>query len=104
MRNALMRYGGAMSNIINFCDYRGNVHSSPVDRENLNDFSTIAPLIRDVCLSAGITGSKADEVMSEYKLYFKQLMALESSNDSNAQLNHACHIILGLLIKNKLRP
>lgn len=91
-----------MSNIINFCDYRGKVNSKSVDAENLNDFSAIAPLIRDVCLSAGVTGGKADDVISEYKVYFKELSALDNGIDSGQQFNHACHIILGLLIKNKL--
>lgn len=101
-----------MSNIINFSDYVNNCASSNSDSErsdsqsltteNVDLYSSIIPLIRDVCVAAGVTGLLADEVIAEYKLYFEQLAALDTGKGSGEQFNHACHIILGLLIKGKL--
>ncbi|WP_022942534.1 hypothetical protein [Psychromonas hadalis] len=78
-----------MNNIIYLCD-------------RLDNFKKIEPLIREICLSAGGTDLMATEVIMEYKIYFEQLSALSEKRDLSASLNHACHIILGLLIKERL--
>jgi hypothetical protein len=75
-----------MSNIIYFLDH-------------LDGFKRIEPLIREVCTSAGITNAMTSEVIDEYKVHFELLSSMSTEHE---QLNHACHIILGLLIKAKL--
>ncbi|GLS89844.1 hypothetical protein GCM10007916_09110 [Psychromonas marina] len=92
-----------MSNIINFCDYIAKPSLESSDCEDIDSFAAIEPLIRDVCFSAGVIGDLANELIAEYKLYFEQLSTLESHPNSGEQFNHACHIILELLIKSKLR-
>ena len=79
-----------MSNIIYFADH-------------LNSYKKIEPLIREVCLSTGLGEAKVDEVVFEYKTYFEQMSLKNEQDDPEAVLNHACHIILGLLIKEKLQ-
>lgn len=71
--------------------------------EHLNSFKKIEPLIREVCRSSGGSETMADEVIDEYKTYFEQLSSKSEFNNSQVALNHACHIILGLLIKAKLQ-
>jgi hypothetical protein len=78
-----------MGNIIYFSDH-------------LEGFKKIEPLIREICTSAGITDAVTNGVIAEYKVYFDQLSSLPNKNNSAEQLNHACHIILGLLIKARL--
>jgi len=79
-----------MTNIIYFADH-------------LNSFKKIEPLIREVCLSTGLDEEMADAVVFEYKTYFEQLSIKNEQDNSETVLNHACHIILGLLIKGKLQ-
>lgn len=79
-----------MSNIIYFSDH-------------LNSFKKIEPFIREVCLATGISEAMTDEVVIEYKSYFEQLSLKNERDNSESVLNHACHIILGLLIKAKLQ-
>ena len=78
-----------MSNIIYFSDH-------------LDSFKRIEPLINQVCSAAGLTDAIGDEVIAEYKVYFEQLSSMSHEHQLSDQLNHACHIILGLLIKAKL--
>jgi len=70
--------------------------------DHLNSFKKIEPLINEVCTAAGITHPMSEKVIDEYRLYFKQLTSMSDTHTVDEQLNHACHIILGLLIKAQL--
>ncbi|MCP4322375.1 MAG: hypothetical protein GY951_06435 [Psychromonas sp.] len=71
--------------------------------EHLNSFQKIEPVIREVCFSAGASETMTDEVIDEYRSYFEQLSLKSEQESQEVVLNHACHIILGLLIKEKLQ-
>ena len=78
-----------MSNVIFFSEHRDH-------------FTKIQPLMREVCTTAGLSDDLAAEVIDEYKLYFEQLTSMSNEQQSSLALNHACHIILGLLVKARL--
>lgn len=72
--------------------------------EHQDNFKKIEPLIREVCRCAGADKTLTDEIIIEYKSYLQQLATINQQDSQSASLNHACHIILGLLIKAKLKP
>ncbi|PKF62226.1 hypothetical protein CW745_07540 [Psychromonas sp. psych-6C06] len=81
-----------MDNIIYFADHAGVPDQA----------KKIAPMIRELFQSMGGNELFAEEVISEYCTYLEQLSNLNNKGLYEEQLNHACHIILGLLIKEKL--
>lgn len=72
--------------------------------EHLNTFNHIQPMITEVCRAAGLNKKMTESVISEYRTYFQQLSSLPNDSNSSEVLNHACHIILGLLIQSRLKP
>ncbi|PKG38354.1 hypothetical protein [Psychromonas sp. Urea-02u-13] len=78
-----------MSNIIYFSEHH-------------DAFQKIVPLLTEICLCAELTETMTAEVIVEYRVYYQQLSAMGNTQDSVKPLNHACHIILGLLIKARL--